>query len=176
MFEYYSNLMRVMRGVMIMIVPLNVAAQRALRWLDGTHLVSISKEPDGSTVYRHPTYNQWGVKMNWKRDVLPSICCAPDNDPTKLRSMMRIQNCVLERVLYKGEFRKDLVVSKRLSLLFVYVDRVLCTWFFDRCYVACEVLANEIPSLVGIEGSSVRVVDDSFEEKEYTNVDVVFSI
>lgn len=175
MFRYHSTLMCVTRGVMITLVPLNVVAQKVLRWLDGTHLVSICKESDGSTVYRHPTYNKWGVKMNWKRDVVPSICCAPDNDPTKIRSMMRIQNCVLERVLYKGEFRRD-VVSKRLSLLFVYVDHVLCTWFFDRCYVACEVLAKEIPSLVGIEGSSVRVVDDSFEEKTYTNVEVVFSI
>ena len=160
---------------MIIMVPLNVAAQKVLRWMDGAHLVSISKDLDGSTVYRHPTYNTWGLKMNWKRDVVPSICCTPDNDTNKLRSMMRIRNCVLERVLYKGEFQKD-CASKSLNLLFVYVDKVLCTWFFDRCWVTCEVLANEIPFLVGIEGSSVRVVDDSFEERTYTNVDVVFSI
>lgn len=175
MLRYYSNLRCVMRTLMIMIVPLNIASQKVLRWLDGTHLVSISKEPDGSTVYRHPTYSQWGVKMNWKKDVLPSICCTPDDDAKKLRSMMRIQNCLLERVLYKGVFRKD-CVPRRLNLLFVYVDKVLCTWFFDRCYVTCDVLAKEIPSLVGIEGSTIRVVDDSLDEKEYANVDVVFSI
>jgi hypothetical protein len=97
--------------------------------------------------------------------------------PTRspLARMFVLKNSRLEKTLYTGAFNRA-APRKKLQVLFAYVDEEQCTSFFDNCYVSCEVTADDVIRLVGIEGGSVRIIDDSFEETCYTSKDVVFSI
>ena len=171
-----SILRYTMKCAMLLLVPLNVASTKILRWFDNTLLFSISRSVAGSTVYQHPMWPSYIVSFE-PNDIIPSLISVADvaKNTDVVRRMFVLKNSRLEKTLYTGTF-SDSAPKKKLDVLFVYVEEEQCTSFFDNCYVSCEVTADDVIRMVGIRGKTVRVIDDCFEDVSYTSNDVVFSI
>lgn len=175
MFNIYSTVGRVMRVLMTFLVPLHTASFKLLRWFDNTPILSISGESDGSMVYRHPIYDSYGLRLAHRKGTLPRLSIVRKPDANKLHTALRIKNTCLQRVLYRGHFDKN-APCRRVNPLFVYLDDTLCTGLFDKCCLTCKVFAKDLPIMMGMEGSIVRVIDEDFEEHTYTGNDEIFTI
>lgn len=174
MLNYASILRYSLKCAMLLLVPFNVASAKLLKWFDDTPLFSASRTPSGGTRYHHPLWPSCTLAFGPK-DILPAVESSAKQTTNNVQRMFLLKNSRLETTLYSGAFNRA-GPRKKLQVLFVYVDEEQCTSFFDNCYVSCEVTADDVIRLVGIEGSSVRIIDDCFEETCYTSKDVVFSI
>lgn len=172
MLNYGSLLGYAMKFTMLLLVPFNLASTKVLQWMDSTSLFSTSRSTTGNIIYEHPLWSSYALSFGPK-DILPTIVSTTQDN--KVRRMFFIKNSRMEKILYRGVFSSS-ALRKKLVVLFVYVDKEQCTSFFDNCYVSCEVTGQDVMSLVGIQGSTVRVIDDCFEESIYSSEDVVFSI
>ena len=176
MLNYSSIIGYTMKCAMLLLVPLNVASTKILRWFDNTVLFSTSRTVAGSTFYQHPMWPSCTVSFG-SNDIMPSLMSVAEvaKNTDVVRRMFVMKNSRLEKTLYTGIFSNS-IPRKKLDVLFVYVDGEQCTSFFDNCYVSCEVTADDVIRLVGLRGETVRVIDDCFEDLSYTAKDVVFSI
>ena len=176
MLNYGSIVGYSLKCAMLLLVPFNVASAKLLKWFDDTPLFSASRTPTGGIRYQHPLWPSYTLTFGPK-DILPAVKSTAEQTENHavVQRMFVLKNSRLEKTLYTGAFNRA-APRKKLQVLFAYVDEEQCTSFFDNCYVSCEVTADDVIRLVGIEGCSVRIIDDSFEETCYTSKDVVFSI
>jgi hypothetical protein len=174
MLNYGSIVGYSLKCAMLFLVPFNMASAKLLQWFDDTILFSASRTPTGGTRYQHPLWPSYTLTFGPK-DILPAVESTAKQTTNNVQRMFLLKNSRLETTLYSGAFDRA-APRKKLRVLFAYVDEEQCTSFFDNCYVSCDVTADDVIRMVGIEGTIVRIIDDSFEDTCYTAKDVVFSI